>query len=76
MLNVVMLSVVSPMGHPVNHGLWFVELRVCQIHCSYAQIIFPIGFAIQGVLNKDLTVWLDGAKPPLNSQFNELSPYE
>ncbi len=25
--------------------------------------IFPAGFAGQGVLNKDHTVWLDGARP-------------
>jgi hypothetical protein len=40
-------------------------LKVCQIHCShwsYAQIIFPAGFACQGGLNKDATQWLDGAR--------------
>ncbi len=31
---------------------------------SYAQIIFPGGFANQDILNKDPTVWLDGARPP------------
>ncbi len=31
---------------------------------SYAQIIFPASFANQRVLNKDPTVWLDGAIPP------------
>ncbi len=30
---------------------------------SYAQIIFLAGFASQRVLNKDPTVWLDGARP-------------
>ncbi len=25
---------------------------------------FPAGFVCQGGLNKDLTVWLDGAIPP------------
>jgi hypothetical protein len=29
----------------------------------YAQIIFPVGFAGQGVIGKDPTVWLDGARP-------------
>ncbi len=28
-------------------------------------IIFQGGFASQGVLNEDTTVWLDEAKPPL-----------
>ncbi len=27
-------------------------------------IIFPAGFASKGVLNKDPTVWLDGARSP------------
>jgi hypothetical protein len=31
---------------------------------SYAQIIFPAGFASQGGLDIDPSVWLDGAKPP------------
>jgi hypothetical protein len=30
---------------------------------SYAQILFPAGFAGQSVLGKDLTIWLDGARP-------------
>jgi hypothetical protein len=30
----------------------------------YGQIIFPDGFARQGVLNRDPTVCLDGARPP------------
>ncbi len=32
----------------------------------YAQINFPAGFASQGGLIKDPTVWLDGARPPPN----------
>ncbi len=31
---------------------------------SYGQIIFPAGFAGQGILDKDTTFWLDGAKSP------------
>jgi hypothetical protein len=30
---------------------------------SYAQILFPAGFAGQGVIGKVPTVWLDGARP-------------
>jgi hypothetical protein len=30
-----------------------VDLLVCQTHWSYAQIIFPVGFASQGDLKKD-----------------------
>jgi hypothetical protein len=30
---------------------------------SNAQILFPAGFASQSVLGKDLTIWLDGARP-------------
>jgi hypothetical protein len=42
---------------------YLVEFGVCQIHFSYAQIIFPASFAGQVVLYKDPTVWLDGARP-------------
>ncbi len=31
---------------------------------SYDDIIFPVGFASQRVLDKDPLVWLDGARPP------------
>jgi hypothetical protein len=31
---------------------------------SYDDIIFPVGFASQRVLEKDPLVWLDGARPP------------
>ncbi len=44
------------------------ELEVWQIHWSIAPIIFPSGFAGQGVLNNDLTVWLDGDTPNPKSQ--------
>jgi hypothetical protein len=37
---------------------------VHQIHLSNAHIIFPASYAGKGVLNKDTTVWLDGARPP------------
>jgi hypothetical protein len=40
-------------GHPISLTIGF-NYRAR----SYAQIIFPAGF---GVLNKDPTVWLDGA---------------
>jgi hypothetical protein len=49
---------------------YFIELGLCLIHCSCAQIIFLAGFAGQGVLNKDPIVWLDGARPPLVSLLN------
>jgi len=53
-----------------------VELEVCQIHCSYTHIIFLASFASQGVLYKDPTVWLDGARPPLTSLFMSLTNSE
>ncbi len=55
-------------------------MGLCQIHWSYAQIIFPAGFADQGVLNKDPTPWVDGNGPhPISLILrlkNELSPYD
>jgi len=39
-----------------------VPLGVCQTHWSYAQIIYPVGFASQGVLNEDSTARLYGAR--------------
>ncbi len=41
-----------------------IHLQVYKNYWSYAQNIFPSGFAGQGVLNKDPTVWLDGARSP------------
>ncbi len=35
-------------------------MGVCEIHWNYAQIVYPAGFAGQGVINKDPIVWLDG----------------
>ena len=46
-------------------------LGVCQIHWNYAHIIFLTGSASQEVLNKDPTVWLDGARPPPNKSNYE-----
>ncbi len=44
-----------------------VKLQVHLIHFwSYAQIIFPTGFAGQRVLTKDPTCWLDGRLPPIS----------
>jgi len=45
------------------------NIKVHQIGSSpnpleLAQIIFPAGFASHGVLDKDPTVWLNGARPP------------
>jgi hypothetical protein len=40
----------------------FAELGVCQIHWSYAEINFLAGFTSQGVLDKDPTVVLSGAR--------------
>ncbi len=34
------------------------------IYICYRIIILLAGFAGQGVLNKDLTVWLDEVRPP------------
>ncbi len=64
--------------------LWFIDLWASPIHQSYAQIIFLAGFASQGIVNKDPTVWLDGARPlPIslimnwtNSQLDKLRPYK
>ncbi len=50
---------------------YLVELWVCRIHWSYAQIIFPAGFAGQKALCKDPTVWLDEARPPSISLMEE-----
>ncbi len=48
-----------------------VLLEVHWIHnWSYAQIIFLAGFARQGTINKDSTVWLDGR--PSNYEDDEL----
>jgi hypothetical protein len=42
----------------------FNHLKICKMaDGSYAQILFPAGFAGQGVIGKDPTVWLDGARP-------------
>jgi hypothetical protein len=51
--------------------IWFIKLRARQNYWS---------FPSQGILNKDLTIWLDGARPPpispimslTNSKFDEL----
>jgi len=40
----------------------FAELEVHQIKDTESK--FPAGFAYQGVLNKALLIWLDGARPP------------
>ncbi len=63
---------------------YFVALGVCQIYLSYAQIIFQASFAGQGILSKDPTIWLDGARPPpvslimrsTISPFCKLNAYE
>jgi len=47
--------------NPILHKL-FAELGVCQIHWSYAEINFLAGFTSQGVLDKDPTVVLSGAR--------------
>ncbi len=46
--------------NPTEH---LVELGVHEIHWSCAQIIFPASFDGMEVLNKDITVWLCGARP-------------
>ncbi len=43
------------------------------VKLSYVQIIFLASFAGQGLLNKDPTVWLDGARPP--STYVVAQPY-
>ncbi len=49
----------------------FFKLGVYMIHdWSYFQIIFHAGFASQGVLNKDPTVWLDGRPLPISMIMN------
>ncbi len=52
-----------------------VELVVCWIHYwSYGRIIFLGGFAGQGVIKKNPTVWLDGGPTSisLNYEFDKL----
>ncbi len=41
---------------------------LCWSNRSYAQIVYPTGFASQGGFNKYYTVWLYGARPPPNNQ--------
>jgi hypothetical protein len=41
---------------------------LCWSNRSYAQIVYPTGFASQGGFNKYYTVWLYGARPPSNNQ--------
>jgi hypothetical protein len=36
-----------------------------QFHWKFVKSIIPAGFASQGVLNEDPTVWLDKTRPPL-----------
>jgi hypothetical protein len=48
-------------------GSLFGRIGSCRIqYWSYAKIIFPAGFAGQGVLNKHPTVWLDDRLPPIS----------
>jgi hypothetical protein len=48
-------------------GSLFGQIGSCRIqYFSYAKIIFPAGFAGQGVLNKHPTVWLDNRLPPIS----------
>jgi hypothetical protein len=53
-LNIFLMSKTWPKLYLVTNGL---NNRVW----SYGIIIVPAGFTGQGVLNKDITVWLDGA---------------
>ncbi len=51
----------------------FIKLWLFKIH-FFGESIFLDRFAGQGVLNKDPTVWLDGARPPpikSNYKFGE-----
>jgi len=52
--------------NPNNYFCKFIEIS----NRSSALIIFPAGFAHQGALNKDSTVWLDGVRPPPNGLVN------
>ncbi len=49
--------------------LYAVILGLCQIHWSYALIIFPAGFTSHEVLNKDLTGYMEVGHP--NKSSNE-----
>jgi len=43
---------------------YFWSKQVGSSNWDFAESIFPVGKANQGVLNKDPTVWLDGVRPP------------
>jgi hypothetical protein len=49
------------LNHPPKYVCKYIKIRKLWLYADY----FPA--ARQGVLNKDPTVWLDGAKPPSNT---------